>query len=230
MVASTNSEQDNSDLVGKLDSEGHFTYGSSPLNADLLSELSKNRGFKLAALNITSILGHIEELRIYMNSKCIDILAVNETRLDDTISSGEVTVPGCTLERNDRNRDGGGVALCIRNTINYERLFDLECESLEWIGIKVIKLKAKSFIVSTWYRPPRSNVDAMKDFELLVQRIESLGLEVNILGDLNCNVAACPLESHTKNLLEICNLYQYHQLINEHTESLKNPRLLMIYS
>ena len=65
MVASTNSEQDNSDLVGKLDLEGHFTCGSSPLNADLLSELSKNRGFKLAALNITSIPGHIEELRIY---------------------------------------------------------------------------------------------------------------------------------------------------------------------
>ena len=65
MFASTNSEQDNSDLVGKLNLEGHFTYGSSPLNADLLSELSKNRGFKLAALNITSIPGHIEELRIY---------------------------------------------------------------------------------------------------------------------------------------------------------------------
>ena len=60
MVASTNSEQDNSDLVGKLDLEGHFTYGSSPLNADLLSELSKNRGFKLATLNITSIPGHIK--------------------------------------------------------------------------------------------------------------------------------------------------------------------------
>ena len=141
LVASTNSEQDNSDLVGKLDSEGHFTYGSSTFNADLLSELSKNRGFKLAALNITSIPGHIGELRIYMNTKCIDILAVNETRLDDTISSGEVTVPGYALERNDRNRDGGGVALYIRNTINYERLFDLECGSLEWIGIKVIKPK-----------------------------------------------------------------------------------------
>ena len=107
MVASTNSEQDNSDLVGKLDLEGHFTCGSSPLNADLLSEISKNRGFKLAALNITSIPDHIEELWIYMNSKSIDILAVNETRLDDTISSGEVTVPGYALERNDRNRDGG---------------------------------------------------------------------------------------------------------------------------
>ena len=77
-----------------------------------------------------------------MNSKCIDILAVNETRLDDTTSSGEVTVPGYALKRDDRNRDRGGVALYIRNTINYERLFDLECESLEWIGIKVIKPKA----------------------------------------------------------------------------------------
>ena len=130
-----------------------------------------------------------------MNWKCIDILADNETRLDDTISSYKVTVPGYAPERNDRNRDGGGVALYIRNTSNYERIFDLE-----WTGIKVIKPKAKPFIVSRWYRP-----------------LESLGLGVNILGSLNYNVAACPLESHSKNLLEISNLYQYHQLINEHT-------------
>ena len=124
----------------------------------------KHRGFKIAALNTTSIPGHIDELRIYMNSKCIDILAVNETRLDHTISSGEVTVSGYVLKRKDRNRDGGNVALYIRNTINYERLFDLE-----WIGIKVIKPKAKSNIVSTCYRPPRSKMDTMRDFELLVQ-------------------------------------------------------------
>ena len=85
------------------------------------------------------------------------------------------------------------------------------------MNVYLISSAKASSGLSTWYRPPRSNVDAMKDFELLVQRIESLGLEVNILGDLNCNVAACPLESQTKNLLEICNLYQYHQLINEHT-------------
>ena len=52
-----------------------------------------------------------------MNSKCIDILAVNETRLNDTISSIEVTIPGYALERNDRNGDGMGVALYIQNTV-----------------------------------------------------------------------------------------------------------------
>ena len=99
-----------------------------------------------------------------MNSKCIDIIAVNETRLEHTISSGEVTVSGYVLKRKDTNRDGGGLSLYMRNTINYEHLFDLECDNLERIGIKVIKPQAKSFIVSTWYKPPRSNVDTMKDF------------------------------------------------------------------
>ena len=123
MVASTNSEQDNSDFVGKLDSGGHFTYGSSPLNADLLSELSKSRGFKLGTLDITSIPGHIEELRIYMNLKCTDILAVKETGLDDTISSGEVTVPGYALEKNDRNRDGRGVSRFISGILSIMNVY-----------------------------------------------------------------------------------------------------------
>ena len=104
MVASTNSEQDDSDLVGKLDSlEGLSTFGSSPLNVDLLSELSKRRGFKLASLNIIIVFPAI----IYMNSKCIDILAVNESRLDHTISSGEVTVSGYVLEGKDRTEMEG---------------------------------------------------------------------------------------------------------------------------
>ena len=75
------------------------------------------------------------------DASCTDVLAVNKTRLNDTISSGKVAVPGYTLQRNDRNRDRGGVTLYILNTINYERLFDFESESLELIGIKVIKPK-----------------------------------------------------------------------------------------
>ena len=81
--------------------EGLSTFSSSSLNVDLLSEVSKHRGFKIAALNNTSIPDHIDELQIYMNSKCIDILVVNETRLDHTISNGEVAVSGYVLERKE---------------------------------------------------------------------------------------------------------------------------------
>ena len=138
MDASTSSKEDNSGLVRNLDFEGHSTCSLSPVNINLLSKKSsKHRGFKLAALNIACIPGNIEELRVYMNMKRIDILAINETSLDNTISSGEV------LKRNHRNMEGGGTALCIWDTVNYKRLYDFE-----WTGIKVIKPKVKPFIVS----------------------------------------------------------------------------------
>ena len=56
----------------------------------------------------------------FRDTSCTDIHAVNKIRLSDTISSGKVAVPGYTLKRSDRNRDGGGVSLYILNTINYE--------------------------------------------------------------------------------------------------------------
>ena len=54
-----------------------------------------------------------------MLPKTVDILAINETRLDSSIQNGEVSIPGYTLERKDRHRNGGGVALYTRNSINY---------------------------------------------------------------------------------------------------------------
>ena len=55
-----------------------------------------------------------------MLNEPIDILAINETRLDCNISSNEMGIPGYVLERNDRNRNGGGVALYIGSTIDYD--------------------------------------------------------------------------------------------------------------
>ena len=44
-------------------------------------------GFKLASLNVTSLVKHIEELRIsLLDNNMIDVLAINETRLDSTVS------------------------------------------------------------------------------------------------------------------------------------------------
>ena len=50
----------------------------------------KGRGFKMASLNITSLLKHIHELRIVLDGQPVDILAINETRLDGSISDQDV--------------------------------------------------------------------------------------------------------------------------------------------
>ena len=74
--------------------------------------IPKGRGFKTASLNITSVLKHIDELRILLDDQYIDILAIKETKLDGSISDQEVKVVGYDVIRRDRTvngRFGGGV-------------------------------------------------------------------------------------------------------------------------
>ena len=82
----------------------------------------KGRGFKMACLNINSLTKHIDELRIVLSNQCVDILAINETKLDVSICDNEVTVEGYNIIRRDRltnGRSGGGICFYIRSNINY---------------------------------------------------------------------------------------------------------------
>lgn len=40
----------------------------------------------MISLNITSLLKHIDELRVFLNNQNIDVLAINETRLNEVFS------------------------------------------------------------------------------------------------------------------------------------------------
>ena len=73
-------------------------------------------GFKIASITLASLYKHIDQLKIYMLSNTVDILDVNETRLDSSIQNGEVSIPGNTLERKGRNRKMAVVWLSILGT------------------------------------------------------------------------------------------------------------------
>jgi exonuclease III len=70
-------------------------------------------------LNINSLLKHIDELRVLLANSSIDILAINESKIDDSIPDNEINIVGYIMVRNDRNRSGGGVVLYIRDTSLY---------------------------------------------------------------------------------------------------------------
>ena len=62
------------------------------------------RGFKMASLNITSLPKHIDELRIAMKNNEIDVLAINESRMDNSIAPETVTVHGYNWVSKDWGR------------------------------------------------------------------------------------------------------------------------------
>ena len=48
----------------------------------------------MAHLNIASLPKHIDELRLQLTKQPLDILSINETRLDETINNGLIHLKG----------------------------------------------------------------------------------------------------------------------------------------
>ncbi|CAH3193083.1 unnamed protein product, partial [Porites evermanni] len=61
----------------------------------------------------------VTETNRIIKSFCLDLLAVNETRLDSTITDNLVHIDGYSILRKDRNRNSGGVCIYLRSNINY---------------------------------------------------------------------------------------------------------------
>ena len=61
----------------------------------------------MASLNINSLLAHIDEIRIFMSEADIDIIPINETKLDSLIiNDNEVYTPGYEIVRKDSKTNG----------------------------------------------------------------------------------------------------------------------------
>ena len=83
----------------------------------------------MVCLNINSLVSDIDDLRVFMSQfKDIDILAINETKLDASIKDGEIHLPGYDVLRKDREsngRNGSGVCIYVRSNINFQLRADL---------------------------------------------------------------------------------------------------------
>lgn len=86
-----------------------------------------------------------------LQNKSIDILAINETRLDKQIMDSKVDIDGYHIIRKDRNRSG--VALYIRSSLNYNVRHGIDSFDLEILTVEMNKPKSKPLLVPTWYWP-----------------------------------------------------------------------------
>ena len=57
------------------------------------------KGFRVGHLNIALLVKHVDELKVYLEKDAFDVLSINETRLDETISTNMVSIPGYDIIR-----------------------------------------------------------------------------------------------------------------------------------
>ena len=99
-------------------------YSYMQLKKGRVPELN-SKGIKFGHINIRSLPNKIDQFR-HMCSNVFDVISVNKINwCDETVSDSEVDLPGFSILRRDRRRDGGGVALFIKNGIDFKRRDDL---------------------------------------------------------------------------------------------------------
>ena len=101
----------------------------------------------IAHVNINSITapGNLQELQNFVKAHQILILALTETKLDDSIHPSLYAIddfhPPLTRHR---DRHGGGTAIYIHSSLAFSRIPSLELTGEEWIWVKV-KVKTLYF-------------------------------------------------------------------------------------
>ncbi|KAL3875470.1 hypothetical protein ACJMK2_033416 [Sinanodonta woodiana] len=144
----------------------------------------------MVSININRIRGKRLELQAYLSTENPDIVAIQETKIDDTITSNEL-VPD-TLEYdiycNDRTCHGGGTMLFVKQHLESSPVTSLNNGSKSiWCKFSI---HGKSHYVSSWYRPPDTPSDNIILLKDQLDKIKSQGksnqqLNIHIMRDFN---------------------------------------------
>ncbi len=183
-------------------------------------------GITVSHMNVQSILPSLDEIKLWLKENPYDIFTLSETWLDSSVNDSEIHIPGYVIERADRNRHGGGVAVYIKNDIDYKRRSDIEHEDIESLWLEVKQKYKKPIIIAALYC--RSQKDVPNYLDLLSENMDGVSnenKEIILMGDLNCDfLKKNPATTHMSSFL---NVYNLDQLVTKPTRVTPTSRSLI---
>ena len=146
-----------------------------------------HKNLKLGTLNVCSLVAPGRFEGVEEVTKNLDILVISETKLDSTFPTAQFVIPEFSKPyRYDRNRNGGGVLIYVRNCIASKQLHDFNITGGTVEGVFVeFKIKNEKWLLFGLYHPPSQND---KDFiNFLTRSLDFYQSYENFLlvGDFN---------------------------------------------
>ena len=107
---------------------------------------------------MNSISGKFEQLKLLVPGN-IDVLVITETKLDDTFPTAQFSIDGFSIPyRQDRNKNGGGILIYVREDIPNKILTKHNFPSgIEGIFVEINLRKMKWLLLGTYHPPSQSD-------------------------------------------------------------------------
>ncbi|XP_049514281.1 uncharacterized protein LOC119432614 [Dermacentor silvarum] len=159
--------------------------GSHSGTRDNLHIPGRHVGFKIINVNARSVLNKTHSLEALVIDHEPDIAVITETWLHKNIPDSEITPPGYTLVRRDRDGRGGGVALLVKRNIVFSPLEVPACKELERVGLarlEWIVVQMQFFPEEqSGFRRYRCTADSIEDVLATLGDVRSCGDVVMLL-------------------------------------------------
>ncbi len=164
-------------------------------------------------INAQSLLGSIDEVRLLVKERNIDVFCVGESWLLPNLPDVYVSIPGYKIFRCDNGR-GGGVCIYVRDilTVNMMNLNVSKQEGIEDVWVTVQCRKLPSIIIGCVYRHPKAPSATFDYIQDILKTLIFRDKALFILGDFNDNLLA--KDNKMTKIMKICKLTQ---LVNKPT-------------
>ena len=166
-------------------------------------------------MNINSLRNKFDQLRLLVKDT-IDILIIQETKLDETFPDGQFIIEGFMPPfRRDRNRFGGGVMIYIRDDIPAKVLENDLSIDTESISVE-LNFKNNKWLLLGTYRPPsQCSKSYYSKISKMIDNYSNSYDNLLLCGDFNEEITAVNtrsfLETHNlKNLVKDYTCYKSH--------------------
>ena len=121
---------------------------------DYIYQLKKYRSTNsknciIGHLNINSIRYKFDAIQCLIQGGLLDIFALSESKLDESLPLVQFKVNDFSLHRKDRNKHGGGILLYMRSDIPRRCRYDLEPETSH--GIEIMVIETRLYQAEKWF-------------------------------------------------------------------------------
>jgi len=146
---------------------------------------------KMAHININSVRHKFDPLREILIAGFVDILFIQETKLDDTFPSAQFNVAGFKTIRQDFKSNSGGLMTIVRDDLTHNRRKDLEMNEIlnsgrvEMIVLELILKNEKWLFISLYKQPKVTDRDFAAFLDDYIIRLKRDCHNLVLTGDLN---------------------------------------------
>ena len=89
--------------------------------------------YQFVSLNINGLRRHFDEIKLMLFEINVDILVINETKLNASYLEQLTTISAYQHIQRKRNSSGGGISMYIRESIKFKQRKDIPMNDLELI-------------------------------------------------------------------------------------------------